>query len=95
MLLGLKRHPEVLAELCRTKGSIREAAIKAGVIPAEKSRRYGVCDFAAAKALPQKAQGNLLCDLFNEVGMDAQCRFLASAVEPRLGLELPKRWRNS
>jgi hypothetical protein len=93
MLLGLKQRPEAFTELCRTKGSIREAAIKAGVIPSTKSRRYGVCDFAAAKALRPKAQGDLLCNLFNESSLDAQCRFLARAVEPELGLELPGLWR--
>jgi hypothetical protein len=93
MLLTLKRHhPEEFLDLCKTRGSIREAAIKAGVIvPARmKALRYGVCDIEAATRLhDDKPQ---LLELFRELGVDAQCTFI-KGLEAGLGPDLARRWR--
>jgi len=95
MLLQLKRgHPDEFVNLCRTKGSIREAAIKAGVIVSARTKtlRYGVCDIEAAKRLSETAKPKLLKQLFRELGVDAQCTFIKS-LEAGLGPDLARRWR--
>jgi hypothetical protein len=95
LLLALKRkYPEHFADVCQLRRSPREAAITSGLIAAP-SRRYGVCDFAAAKTLKEPAQAKLLRELFRALSLNAQCSLLALEVEPRLGLELPQRWRGS
>ena len=94
LLLALKRqHPEQFLDVCQLRCSARQAAIRAGLIAAP-SRRYGVCDFGAAKALKEPAQAKLLCELFRALSLNAQCTLLARELEPRLGLELPQRWRD-
>ena len=87
MLLALKRHhPEELLSLSKTKGVIRDAAIKVGVImPARRNGlHYGVCDIEAAKRLHEATKPKLLKDLFRELGVDAQCTFI-KGLETGLG----------
>jgi hypothetical protein len=47
-----------------------------------------------AAALKKRAQGNLLCELFEAMCADAQCAFIARVLEPRLGFGLAQRWRD-
>jgi hypothetical protein len=94
LLLVLKRdYPEQFAEVCALKVSPRQAGIRAGLITAGSSRYGGACDIAAAAALTQRAQGRLLCDLFESVCADAQCALIVRVLEPRLGFGLAQRWR--
>jgi hypothetical protein len=94
LLLVLKRdYPEQFAEVCALKVSPRQAGIRAGLITAGSSRYGGACDIAAAAALTQRAQGRLLCELFECVCADAQCALIARILEPRLGFGLAQRWR--
>lgn len=95
MLLTLKRaHPEVFADMCAHKLSARQAAIQVGlIVDSGGPRRFGVCNYDAAKRLRHRAQGKLLCDLFHILSVDAQCTLLSRHIEPRLGPGLAKRWR--
>jgi hypothetical protein len=95
LLLTLKRqHPEVFANLCEAKGSIRQAAISVGIIvpPGPRELRYGVYDARAAKDLNEKAKPKLLKEFFDDVGLNAQCTFL-NRLEGILGGDLARRWR--
>ena len=95
MLLALKRrHPEAFAGLCQSKGSIRAAAIEAGVIRprADAGRRFGVCDLEGVRRLSTKSKHRLFSEVFNALGLDAQCTFIKS-FEPMLGPDLARRWR--
>jgi hypothetical protein len=95
MLLTLKRHhPDTFASLCEAKGSIRQAAIKAGVIASqgEQALRYNVYDVQAARQLRETAKPKLLKELFDDLGLDAQCTFL-KGLESVLGRDLARTWR--
>src|SRR5262245_59391371 len=95
LLLGLKRHhPEHFAAVCTLECSPREAAIRAGLIKAGRSLYGGACNIVAAASLKERAQGRLLCDLFNVMSPNAQCTLIARVLEPRLGFGLAQRWRN-
>jgi hypothetical protein len=95
LLLLLKRdHPEHFAEVCALKLSPREAGIRAGLITAGSSRYGGACNIVAAAALKERAQGRLLCELFEALCADAQCALIARVLEPRLGFGLAHRWRD-
>jgi hypothetical protein len=94
LLLTLKRdHPEHFAEVCSLRVSPREAGIRAGLITAGSARYGGARNIAAAAALKVRAQGNLLCQLFEAMSADAQCALIARVLEPRLGCGLAQRWR--
>jgi hypothetical protein len=94
LLLTLKRdHPEHFAEVCTQRVSPREAGIRVGLITAGSSRYGGACNIAAAAELKVRAQGNLLCELFEAMCADAQCALIARVLEPRLGFGLSQRWR--
>lgn len=94
LLLALKRnHPKQFNEVCELKCSPREAGIRAGLISAAMPR-YGVCDFAAATTLKERAQGRLLCELFRAMRPNAQCTLIARELEPRLGFGLAQQWRD-
>jgi hypothetical protein len=45
-------------------------------------------------ALTERAQGRLLCELFEAMRTNAQCTLIARAIEPRLGFGLAERWRS-
>jgi hypothetical protein len=95
MLLKLKQgYPEHFATLCESKGSIRQAAIKAGVVVAARrnSLRFGGCDAEAIKKLPAVDKPKLLREMFRDVGLDAQCTFI-KGLEPILGPDLARQWR--
>jgi hypothetical protein len=95
LLLVLKRdHPEHFSEVCSLRVSPREAGIRAGLITAGSSRYGGACNIAAAAELKVRAQGNLLCELFEAMSADAQCALIARVLEPRLGFGLAQRWRD-
>ena len=47
-----------------------------------------------AARLKERAQGRLLCELFNVMSPNAQC-LIARALEPRLGFGLTQRWRGA
>ena len=94
ILLNLKRnYPDQFAAVCERKLSPREAAIQAGLIAAGPARYGGACNLAAAAALNERAQGRLLCDLFNAMSANAQCALISRALEPHLGFGLAERWR--
>ena len=94
LLLALKRnHPDHFAMVCSGKLSARAAAIEAGLLAVGFRRYGGACDIGAAAALTERAQGRLLCDLFNVVSANAQCALIARALEPQLGFGLAERWR--
>ena len=94
LLLALKRsYPQEFAAVCELACSPREAGIKTGLIKVGPSRYGGACNLSAAAALKERAQGNLLCDLFNAMSANAQCALIARALEPRLGFGLAERWR--
>lgn len=94
LLLALKhRHPHQFAAVCALECSPREAAIRAGLIKVAPSRYGGVCNIVAAASLKERAQGRLLCDLFNVMSPNAQCALIARVLEPRLGFGLAQRWR--
>ena len=94
LLLALKRdHPEHFAAVCALELSPRAAAIQAGLIAEGSSRYGGACNIVAAAALNERAQGRLLCDLFQALSANAQCALIARAIEPRLGFGLAERWR--
>jgi hypothetical protein len=94
LLLALKRrHPHHFAAVCALECSTREAAIRAGFIKVGPSRYGGACNIAAAASLKERAQGRLLCDLFNVMSPNAQCALIARVLEPRLGFGLAQRWR--
>ena len=96
LLLGLKRHhPEHFAGVCALECSPREAAIRAGLIKAGPSLYGGACNIVAAASLKERAQGRLLCELFNVMSPNAQCTLIARALEPRLGFGLAQRWRGT
>jgi hypothetical protein len=87
LLLVLKRdYPEYFAEVCALKASPREAAIRAGLIKAGSWRYGGACDISRAAALKQRAQGNLLCELFEVMSADAQCALISRVLEPQARL---------
>jgi hypothetical protein len=95
MLLALKQnHPEQFLELCKLKGSIRQAAINAGVITSTRKNalRHGVCDLQAAQLVPDPIKPKVMRELFRELGLGAQCTFL-KGLEPVLGPDLARRWR--
>jgi hypothetical protein len=95
LLLTLKRdHPEHFAEVCDLKVSPREAGIRVGLIKDSSWRYGGACNIAMAAALKQRAQGDLLCELFGVMSADAQCALIARVLEPRLGFGLAQRWRD-
>jgi hypothetical protein len=96
LLLVLKRdHPEDFAAVCTLKVSPREAGIRAGLISAGSPRYGGACNIAAVAALKPRAQGRLLCELFQAMSADAQCALIARVLEPQLGFGLDQRWRDS
>jgi hypothetical protein len=37
--------------------------------------------------------GSFLCDAFGRAPLDAQCALLSREIEPELGLDLARRWR--
>ena len=94
-VLTLKRsYPHLLAELRASGLTPRQAAIQAGIPVAQSnSMRFGVCDFSKAKNLAETAQGKLLCELFHALPVDAQCALLSRCVEPQLGGDLARKWR--
>jgi hypothetical protein len=95
LLLALKRdHPEHFAAVCALELSPRAAAVQAGLIAVGPSRYGGACNIVAAAALNERAQGRLLCDLFQTMSIHAQCALIARTLEPRLGFGLAERWRN-
>jgi hypothetical protein len=92
--LLLKRdHLEHFAAVCSLKVSAREAGIRAGLIKAGSPSYGGACNIVAAAALKKRAQGRLLCELFEALCPDAQCALIARILEPRLGFGLAQRWR--
>jgi hypothetical protein len=94
LLLALKRdHPEHFAAVCALKLSPRAAALQAGLIAAGPSRYGGACNIVAAATLNERAQGRLLCDLFQAMSANAQCALIARTLEPCLGFGLAQRWR--
>jgi hypothetical protein len=95
MLLTLKRqHTAIFASLCGSKGSIRQAAITAGIITLRREHglRYNVYDAEAAKRLRETAKPKLLKEVFAHLGLDAQCTFL-KGLEGVLGRDLARTWR--
>jgi hypothetical protein len=95
MLLTLKRHhPAVFAELCDSRGSIRQAALRVGIVvpPGLSELRYGVYDARAAKDFNENAKPKLMKAFFDDLGLNAQCTFL-NRLEGVLGADLARRWR--
>jgi hypothetical protein len=52
-----------------------------------------VLDRQGVAILSNLAKGRLLCELFEAVGLQAQCRLLAKTVGPSLGVDLASEWR--
>jgi hypothetical protein len=95
ILLALERdHPEVFKAVCDGKEKYRDAARRLGLLPATSKVRWGV-DIAAIRALPAKAQGDLMCKLCEMVGVDAHCAMLSRIFEQQLGPGLAERWRET
>jgi hypothetical protein len=96
ILLTLYReHPDLLEEVCQGRLTPRQAGIRAGFIPpATRKLKYGACDLEKARRLSSGAQGDLLCELFATLPLDAQCALLSRRIEPVLGPGLTEKWRN-
>ena len=86
--------PTISRWYVRAKVSARAAAIEAGLLVVDFPRYGGACNIGAAAALTERAQGRLLCELFNVVSENAQCALIARALEPQLGSGLAQRWRS-
>jgi len=95
LLLALKRnHPEHFAAVCELKKSPRAAAIEAGLLTNDPPRYGGACNIEVAARLSERAQGRLLCELFDALSPNAQCDLIARKLEPSLGFNLAQRWRD-
>lgn len=96
-LITLERnHSGLFTEVCQHLIMPRQAAIKAGLLPDPHApSRNGACDFEAAKKFKPKAKVKLLRKLFHELGVDAQCTLIANVLEPVLGPDLARRWREA
>ena len=47
-----------------------------------------------AAALSERAQGRLLCGLFDAISVDGRCSLIARKLEPHLGFGLAQSWRD-
>jgi hypothetical protein len=94
ILMTLRRnYPAEFELVCNGDLPPREAARRVGLLPFEQRREFGVCDLTAVGALPERAQGGLLLEVFKAVGVDAQCNLFSRTIEPKLGNGLAERWR--
>jgi len=96
ILLTLKkRFPDLFQNVVRGVMKPREAARVAGLISESASRRFGVCDIEGVAQLSNRAQTQLVLEMFPRLCLEAQCTFLSRIIEPRLGGDLAKCWRTS
>jgi hypothetical protein len=95
VMILARKHPIVFDELSDCQLSLAEAIRKTQAIkrPPQRRLRFGVLDRRGVGKMSRHAQGRLLCELFEEVGLQAQCRLLAKIVGPSLGLDLASEWR--
>ena len=95
LLLTLKQeHPAEYAAVCAGELTPRQAAIRAGFVSVGV-RRFGVLDLSKVAQLRPQGQGILIRELWDAVALDVQCTFLSRVIEPVLGPELAKRWRQA
>ena len=86
--------PDDFAEACAGKVTLRQAALKAGII--EKPRQLcGICNIERVKKLDQKEQIKFLIGVFRAVDLEAQCELLSREVDRKLNIEVALRWREA
>jgi hypothetical protein len=99
ILLNLKRDPvyaHLLSDLNAGRLTPRQAAIQAGLpVSQKKTLLFDVCDLRKAERLKLEEQVTLLCELFSSVPVDVQCTLLERLIEPLLGGDLARRWREA
>lgn len=87
-------HPLSLADVIAHRHSPQEAARNVGLLRRSTTKfKFGICSIAGIARLTARAQGKLLCAVFDAVGEDARCGLLARRMEVRLGPGLASKWR--
>jgi hypothetical protein len=97
ILPRLMRHePKLFREVEAGRITPHRAAIQAGIIPPPGTSgqlRYGAIDFNALDRVKASARGQLLCQVFDTLGLEAQCALLASRLDGVVGLRIAQIWR--
>src|SRR5204862_233397 len=95
LILKLRsQSPDDFAEACAGKITLRQAALKTGII--KKPRLLcGICNIEKVRKLDQKEQNRFLVGVFRAAGLDAQCELLSREVDRKLNVEVALRWREA
>ena len=97
LLLRLKREaPEQYEQVCDGTITAYRGAIISGLIADRRKGRlrFGAVDFNAASRLSTKAKCQLLGEMFEVLGLEAQCAMIAAKLDGRIGVGLAAEWRN-
>jgi hypothetical protein len=94
LLLALSsgNYPDAYADVCAGRRTTREAAIEAGIL-SPGSAQPKTPDVEKFKRSSPKSQGKILVHLFRAAAVEGQCFFIASELQPALGMELAQEWR--
>jgi hypothetical protein len=92
-VLSSGAHPQEYEDVCAGRMSIREAAVKAGILPQGWAARHTL-DFSQFVRWSPEIQANRVADLFRRASLEGQCLFLMQELAS-LGLDLPDIWRRS
>lgn len=91
-----KHHPPVFADLETGNLTLAGAVTAAGLAKPCRRRnlRLNVFDSVGARTLPDGAKRKLLREVFETMGLEAQCHLLANVIGPATAFpELAGRWR--
>jgi hypothetical protein len=90
-VLSSGAHQQEYEDVCAGRLSVREAAVKAGVLPLDWAARH-MLDFTRFDRWSPEVQAKRLAELFRRASLEGQCLFLTHELAS-LGLELADVWR--
>jgi hypothetical protein len=90
-ILSSGAHQQEYEDVCAGRLSVREAAIKAGILPPGWAARHSL-DFTQFARWSPEVQAKRLAELFRRASLEGQCLFLTQELAS-LGLDLADVWR--
>jgi hypothetical protein len=91
------KFPDVFERVCDHLISPHEGAKEAGLVSAPRHTRrlrFGVIDLDGVTNLPVAAQGKLICKIFDQIAVDAQCALIQRRIDRVFGQNVAAQWRS-
>ena len=93
----MHERPDLFQQVGAGRLTVHQAGIQGGIIRPpikDKRLRFGVVDWAGLAHVKAAARVRLLCEVFDELGLEAQCALLARRLEGVIGIGLAQQWRD-